>query len=189
MILSAKKVLELNEKYQLVEGLSERELNNPEGVEVELRVGEIYALTSEGYLGVENRKSPDIEKVADIKEDKEYIVQPGEYVLVKTIEIIHSPAEKVEVEPGRSHYLMPTIYPRSTLQRCGVLLRSTTTNPGYKGELTFGLVNLNKFPFRLELGTRICKLVFAEVVGELARTYSGQWAGGRVSTKTEEKQN
>ncbi|MBU0471021.1 MAG: hypothetical protein KKF65_00225 [Nanoarchaeota archaeon] len=94
------------------------------------------------------------------------------------------------VEEGEKPvYLMPTIYPRSTLQRCGVLLISTTTNPGYKGELTFGMVNLNKHSFKLELGARIAKLVFVEVVGELARTYEGQWNRGRVATEKVERQN
>jgi deoxycytidine triphosphate deaminase len=43
MILSAKKILELNEKYKIIENLSERELN-PEGVGIDVRVGEVYKI-------------------------------------------------------------------------------------------------------------------------------------------------
>lgn len=36
MILSALRVLELNEKYKLIEGLSEREIENPEGTVIDV---------------------------------------------------------------------------------------------------------------------------------------------------------
>ena len=67
MILSAKKVLELNEKYHLIEGLGERDLNNPEGIGIDVRVGEVFRLKGNGFLGVDERNTPDIEVIADIK--------------------------------------------------------------------------------------------------------------------------
>lgn len=189
MILSAKKILELNKNYRLIDNLSERELNNPEGVGIDIRVGEVFKLKGNGFLGVEERNSSDIELVADIKKgDKEIIIKPGDYLLVKTIEKITSPSEKVEVEDGRRVYLMPDVYPRSTLQRCGIFLITTKTDPGYSGELTFALVNLSQCEFRLELGARIANIVFHEVVGELHRSYEGQWNSGRVNTSGKEKQ-
>ena len=50
MIISAKKILELNKKYRLIENLAERELN-PEGLGIDVRVGEVYRL--EGITAVE----------------------------------------------------------------------------------------------------------------------------------------
>ena len=41
MIISAKKIIELNKKYKLIENLSERELT-PEDVGIDIRVGEVY---------------------------------------------------------------------------------------------------------------------------------------------------
>ena len=41
MILSALKVLELNKEYNLIEGLCKRELENPEGCGIDLRVGRV----------------------------------------------------------------------------------------------------------------------------------------------------
>ena len=52
MPLSALKVLELKKKHKLVEGLSERELKNPEGIELELRVGRVEEIDGPGFLGV-----------------------------------------------------------------------------------------------------------------------------------------
>lgn len=188
MKISAKKILELNSKHNLIQGLSERELNNPEGAGFDLRVGEIYKFKDgeEGFLGVTERKSPDIEKVADIKTDgnKKFTLKPGDYVLVKTMETVNVPSEKVEVETNReARHLMLDAYPRSTLQRCGIYFRSTKTDPGYSGNLTFALVNLGKSDFTIELGARFANVVFSEVIGDLARSYSGQWNQGRVSTE------
>lgn len=192
MFLSAKKVLELNEKHNLVEGLCERELQNPEGVGLDIRVGEVYRLKGDGFLGVEGRDTPDLEKIADIAvdENKRIIMPPGTYYMVKTIEKVTSPKEKIEIEEGeKPRYLVPLVFPRSTLQRCGIGLFRTKTDPGYSGNLVFGIANLGKQKFEFELGARMFNLVFETVVGDIERTYDGQWQGGRETTEGVEKQN
>ena len=93
----------------------------------------------------------------------------------KTIERVNMP-ENIWAE----------IKARSTLIRCGVLLITTKVDPGYSGELTFGLFAV-KFDFPLEMGARIANITFHEVVGETS-SYRGQWQGGRVSTKGPEIQ-
>lgn len=190
MIISTLKVLELNKKYNLLENMDERELNNPEGVGIDIRAGKAYRLIGEGFLGVVDRKSSDTEKIADIeKGDKEILIKPGDYLLVKTIEKFNLPGEKVTVEEGeKPMYLSLHVYPRSTLQRCGIYLMATKTDPGYSGELTFALANLGGKPFKLELGARFANIVFMQVAGEISRAYEGQWKGGRVSTGGLEKQ-
>ncbi|MFI5412629.1 MAG: dCTP deaminase domain-containing protein [Candidatus Micrarchaeales archaeon] len=191
MILSAKKILELNEKYHLITGLSERELKNPEGVGIDLRAGAAYKLVGEGYLGETERKTPEIQKIADIKDgDKVVIMNPGDYILVKTIESVNLPADKIVVEEGANPtHLIANVHPRSTLQRSGIYFRGTKTDPGYSGELTFALANLGGAPFKLELGARFVNIVFEQVVGDIARAYEGQWQGGRVAAEKKEKQN
>ncbi len=193
MILSAVKVLELNKRYNLVEGLSERELENAEGCGLDIRVGEVYSLEEkDGFLGVEERTTPNAIKIADIKEDgnKKIILKPGEFILVKTVEKISAPGEKVKYsESDSERYLMPHVYPRSTLQNCGVALYCTKTDPGYSGQLRFGLANHGKRDFVFELGARMFNIVFHVIDGELKRTYEGQWQGGeRASIEGFEKQ-
>lgn len=189
MIISAKKIIELNKKYKLIENLSERELT-PEGAGIDVRVGEVYKIEGKGYLGTDIRKTPDIRKVADIRQgDKKIVLNPGEFVLVKTIEKVNVPSEKIVIEEEEEPaYLMLDVYPRSTLQRCGVYFMGTKTDPGYYGELTFALVNVGNTPFELELGARIANLVFKQVKGDIHRPYEGQWRGGRVGTDGFEKQ-
>ncbi len=189
MIISPEKVLELNKKYKLIENFDERE-KNPEGVGIDLRVGEIYKPIGNGFLGVKNRKTPEIEKVADIKsKNKRFVLKPHEYVLVKTVEKVNAPIEKVALEKGKKPvHIAYHIYPRTTLHRSGVLLIATKGDPGYAGELTFGLANLSDNDFELEMGARIANVIFIEVHGELSRAYGGQWKGGRVAAKKLERQ-
>lgn len=191
MSITNGKVLELNKKHKLIENLSEREAINPEGVGFDVRAGEVYKLKGSGFLGVEDRKTPETVKIADIKNgDKEVILKPNDYVLVKTIEKVNLPAEKIVIEEGKEPaYLMLDAYPRSTLQRSGIYFMGTKTDPGYSGELTFALANLGNMEFRLELGARFANLMFVQVAGVIHRAYEGQWKGGRVSNTGKEKQN
>ncbi len=189
MILSAKKILELNAKYKLIENLDPRE-SDPEGIGIDIRVGEVHSLSGPGFLGTKDRDTPKAEKIADIEAgNKEVMINPRDYLLVKTIERVNLPSEKISIGDGSPpSYLMLDVYPRSTLQRCGIYFMGTKTDPGYSGELTFALANLSNSPFRLELGARIANAVFLQVSGELSRAYGGQWQGGRVSTTGLEKQ-
>lgn len=187
MIISAKRILELNNRHNFIENLSERELN-PEGVGFDLRVGEVYEILGEGVLGVEERKSPDVKLIASALGDK-VLMEPGKYVLVKTMERVNIPVEKISVEEGRAPtHIMADVRPRSTLQRSGIYFMGTKSDPGYVGELTFALANVSKVDFKLEIGARLANLIFCEVIGDLAREYGGQWKGGRVSTGGTEKQ-
>ena len=190
MIIAPKILLELNKRYKLIENLSEREAN-PEGVGIDVRAGEIYRLRGEGFLGVVERKTPELDLVADIKRgDKEFVLKPGDFILVKTMEKVNLPAEKITVEEGTPPVLiMQDVRPRSTLQRCGVQFMGTKTDPGYSGELVYALKNVSESPFRLELGARFANIIFYTVLGDLYRSYDGQWKGGRAATPGVERQN
>src|SRR5208282_6037788 len=100
--------------------------------------------------------------IADIKKgDKEVILKPNDFVLVKTMEKVNLPGEKIVVEEGKPPVLiMQDAKPRSTLQRCGIYFMGTKTDPGYSGELTFALKNVGDSPFRLELGARFANIIF-----------------------------
>ena len=186
MKISAVRILELNKEHKLVEGLSERELNNPEGSVLDLRVGQVHKLVGGSLLGVDERHSSKIKTVGDVKKEgnKRFTIKPGEYFLVTTMEIIHAPDEKIKYDENfPKGYLIPKISPRSSLQRGGLSLHFTGTNPGYKGELTFGLCNLGNQDFTFELGARMFSVEYEAVVGDIKRAYSGQHQGGRVTSQ------
>jgi deoxycytidine triphosphate deaminase len=178
MILSPKKLLTLVKKQKLVEDLSERELTNPEGAGFDLRLGEVFKISGKAFLGETHRQTPDIESVMvyDPKKTKSIKIKPGDFFLVKTIEKINLPID-----------LSAVILPRTTTFRSGLYLRTGPIQPGYSGELTFGLKNEGPITVEIEMGARFAHVIFHEIKGEGSK-YRGQWQGGRVTTTKKEKQ-
>jgi len=178
MVLGVKKLLNLVKTKKLVENLSDRELKNPEGVGFDLRIGELYKIKGKGFLGIEERRTPLVELIAKFsdKKPKKIALQPEKYYLMKTIEKINMPKN-----------LLAIFTPRSTLYRSGVYIFGGQIAPGYRGELTMGIYNFRKEPFYLEMGSRVIHIMFFEAKGETS-LYRGQWQGGRVTAKKNEKQ-
>jgi len=87
VVLGVDKLLELVKEKNLVEGLCDRELKNPEGAGFDLRLGELFELEGEGFLGIENRDTPNLKKVAEYTGD--------------------DPEELFDIEPGNIIWLPP----------------------------------------------------------------------------------
>lgn len=79
------------------------------------------------------------------------------------------------------------IFPRTTLFRSGLALFNGLVQPGYSGELTFGICNLGNSNIKVSFGARVVHITFHEVFGQ-GNQYRGQWQGGRVATEGKEKQ-
>ncbi len=179
MILGTKILLDLVKKEKLVENLSERELTNPEGAGFDFRLGEVYELSGKGFLGIDERKTPDAKLVAKFDKNKKtkFVFKPGKYYVVKTIEKVNLPNDVTMLFRGRT-----------TLFRSGVALYTGNADPGYSGELNFGIINHGNLDFEIELGARFVFAMFYEVKGGVVSKYRGQWQGGRTDAKKTEKQ-
>ena len=178
MVLGPKELLKLVKTKKLVENLSERELKNPEGAGFDLRLGEVYKITGDAFLGEIHRKTAEIELVKkyDRKKPNSLKIKPGDFYLVKTIESVNMPVD-----------LTASITPRSTSYRSGLFLRTGNVPPGYCGGLIFGLKNEGPITVEIEMGARIVHIQFSEVKGG-GTLYRGQWQGGRVTARKKEKQ-
>ena len=176
MILGIDKLHKLVKDKKLVENLCQRELENPEGAGFDLRLGEIYELQGDSFLGVEERKTPEIKLLATHLKDKYFIFKPGKYYLMKTIEKVNTPGD-----------ILILFRPRTTIFRSGMMIFTGNASPGYCGELTFGIVNSGPVDVKIEMGARVVHAMFYKVEGK-THLYRGQWQGGRVSAKKKEKQ-
>lgn len=178
MILGIEELQKLVREKKLVENLSERELTNPEGAGFDLRIGELYEVSGQGFLGIEQRKTPEMKLIAKYETGKniEVRLQFHVYYVVKTVEDVNMPED-----------LLAIMTPRSTLFRSGVYVLGGQVPPGYKGGLTMGIYNFREEDFRLEMGARVVHIMFFEVKGK-GNLYRGQWQGGRVTTKQKETQ-
>src|SRR4051812_30889149 len=95
MILGPKALLTLVKTKKLVENLSERELTNPEGAGFDLRLGEVYKISGDAFLGETERKTADIKLVKKYEEGKKnkITLKPGDFYLVTTIESVTTPLD------------------------------------------------------------------------------------------------
>ncbi len=179
MILGHSKLKKLLTSQNLVENLSERELNDPEGCVFDLRLEKVYALKGKAFLGIDERETPDLIEVASFNPKKRtsFTFDPGKYYLTKTIESVNLPENIAAV-----------FKPRSTTFRCGLNVRTGLANPGYHGPLFFSVINEGPIPVKVELGARYVSIYFHEIKGKPIHTYRGQWQGGRETTKGKEKQ-
>ncbi len=161
MILGSGEIRKLIKEKKLLEGHLDE---NIEGAGVDLRIDKIFRLKSGARLTVSERVLPKLEEV----NEKQFVLKPGEYVLIQTIEKVNIPLE-----------LCARMLPRSTLQRSGVYQFHSFIDPGYNGVLTFGMKNLGKYDFEFEKGTRVCQIIFEEVKGD-AKAYNGKYQGGKT---------
>ena len=178
-VIGIKEVVRRITEENLITNLGGRDLSNPEGTGIDLRLGAVHTIIeggayieADGPAGLGKRSGVKTEELYALKEgdvQDELVIAPGEYYLVQTAETIKAPLD-----------LMPMVYPRSSLFRAGLLLLATKTDPGYTGPLTFGLTNMSAFPVKLQLGARICNIVFYRIEGDVIG-YRGQHQGGRVS--------
>ncbi len=148
-----------------MENLKEKNIQ-PSGVDIRAKC--IYRLKNGGFIGIKERRTPNVENVCN-EIGKKFTLEPNEFVLVETVEKVNMPKD-----------LMATILPRSSLFRCGVTLYTAVVDPGFQGTLTFGMKNLSKFPFEIEIGSRIGQIVFREVKDNV-KLYNGKYQGGKVT--------
>jgi deoxycytidine triphosphate deaminase len=163
MILSHEKILEAVRGKKLIENFSPHCLG---GAGYDLRVGKVYRLESNGFIGKKEQKNSLVKE--KINTENYVVLKPGEYILVETLEKVNMPLN-----------LLARILPRSSLFRMGCSLITAVVDPGFKGTLTMGLKNLSEKSFTFQEGARIAQMIFEEVSGK-TKGYTGRYQGGRI---------
>lgn len=176
MILGTKQLLKLVKEKKLIENLDRRELTNPEGSGFDLRVEKLFIPQGETFLGITHRQTADLKEICSFNKSKKkqsvYSIKPGEFCLTKTMEKVNTPLDTVGL-----------ILPRTTLFRMGLFMQTGFCQPGYQGDLFFGIYNTSRQIYNLEMGARYAHIIFLQIDGGLVRGYQGQWQGGRATTK------
>lgn len=176
MIQSPTQLLTLINQGLLVTGLSDREINSPEGVGFDLTLGDLSVLSGgAGSLRVETRKTPSHTAITPDNTNC-YSLEPSKIYIATTLEKFDLPDD-----------LAAIFFPRSTLFRSGVAFQASILPPGYKGSMNFQLVNNFDKSFEIEQGARFAHVVFIKVEGDVNK-YIGQWQGGRVTQSGFERQ-
>ena len=107
------------------------------------------------------------EYVEELKEEKFFIIHPGEFVLGITKEMIKLPTD-----------LIGFLKSRASLTRLGILVYSTmgVVHPGFSGKLTLEIANYGRFPVKLFPEMKICQIVFAQMSSACEKTYDGKYS-------------
>lgn len=89
-----------------------------------------------------------------LKDNEQFIMQPGDFVLAVTYEKVTIPSD-----------LMGRLEGRSSLGRLGIVVHSTASvfDPGWDGKCVLELGNLGRMAVALTVGMRICAMTFEEL--------------------------
>lgn len=163
---------------RVVRGLAQRETEAPEGAGFDLRLDFASQVSGDAFLGVSTRYTGEAKRLLP-KMDGEaphYMLYPGDYVLLTTMEEVDLPSDMVGF-----------LWPRTTVFRSGAVLSTGVIAPGYHGVLTVGCSFSGGASLRLEVGARFLHLVIMSL-DQAGYMYRGQWQDGRVYTPEPEVQ-
>ena len=127
------------------------------------------------YIDV--RRSLDhLNELVELDEDGAFFLDPGEFVLVSTLESITLPDDIVGRLEGKS-----------SLGRIGLLIHSTAgyVDPGWQGNLTIELSNVAKLPIALYYKMKIGQISFLRLTSPVDRLYGVAELGSKYQGQTE----
>lgn len=134
---------------------------------MDLRLGNVFKLYEHSKFAILDPKQPESfvgnMRTITIPDGEPFIVQPGEFVLGVTQEIITVPDDLVVRVEGRS-----------SLGRLGIIVHSTAgfVDPGFSGTITLEISNLNRLPVALYPGMRVCQIAFEQMSSPAERPYN-----------------
>lgn len=182
MILSPSILMPLISQEGIIENLSERELNTPEGAGFDLTVGQVNEIEGAGSLLIETRKTSNAKVIGRMNSCAEDGSNPILSLTGNSLYLV-STNERFKLAEN----MVAFFHPRSTLFRSGVIFQSGVAPYGYEGQMIFLLYVANPAGFELQLGARFAHVNIMSVAGE-SFPYQGQWQDGRVIVDKMEKQ-
>ena len=146
---------------------------------VDLRLDDAYIIINPmkiPYFDSKGDNIPDTSKIQRFTKEKPLVLQPHMFVLCQTM-------EKVKIPPN----LLARVEGRSSIGRLGVAIHITAgfIDPGFEGNITLEVVNLNNIPVILYPKQRVCQIVFEELTAESERPYGSnhnKYQGQRYPT-------
>jgi dCTP deaminase len=104
----------------------------------------------------------DAMRTIEVDEDEPFIMQPGDFALASTVEVLELPDD-----------LLGRLEGRSSIARLGITVHSTAAvfEPGWVGTATMELSNLGRMAVALYPGMRICAFSFETVSSPVMTPY------------------
>lgn len=130
---------------------------------VDLRLGNTFKTFKHNDDPINPTKDKNLEEQMSTIIQNPYTIQPGEFILGHTLEIITLPDD-----------ITARIEGKSTLGRLGLTMHVTAgyIDPGFNGQITLEICNLGPRPVQLWCGMRVCQIVFEDMTTPSENPYS-----------------
>ncbi len=128
----------------------------------DLTLGELFAYKKK-TIDVNKNKLPEFSPLK-----LPYVLKPNELVMGRSVEIFHVPLD-----------LMAIFKMRSTAFRLGLNILIGVMDPGYNGEIVFGIHNISKSSVVLHKGMSLVQGVFINMKGD-AVPIQTKYMGGKL---------
>ena len=115
-------------------------------------------------------RQEDLTELVEVKDERAFILHPGEFVLGSTLERVALPADLVARLEGKS-----------SLGRLGLLIHSTAgfVDAGWDGHLTLELSNVANLPIALYPGMKIGQISFLRMTTAADHPYGSSTTGSK----------
>jgi dCTP deaminase len=135
----------------------------------------VYRNASRPYVDV-RQPTADLATRVEVSDKDPFLVQPGEFFLVSTLEHIELPGDIAGRLEGKS-----------SLARIGLLVHSTAgfVDPGWKGKLTMQMTNVSRLPVTIYAGMRIAQISFLRLTTPAERPYGSSGLGSKYQGQQE----
>ena len=176
MVLSDRDIrLALRQKRIIIEPMDDKDIQ-PASVDVHLdRKILVFRNSRRPFIDIHEDVS-DLTEMVEIKDAVPFILHPGEFVLGSTVESIQLPSDLVARLEGKS-----------SLGRIGLLIHSTAgyVDPGWQGNLTLELSNVNNLPITLYYNMKIGQLSFTNLTSPSEKPYGSKELGSKYQGQKE----
>lgn len=111
-----------------------------------------------------------ITRIINIGKKGSFIIHPGEFILGATVEKFTFPADLAGKVEGKS-----------SLGRLGLIIHATSgyVDPGFSGQITLEISNINRLPIKLYAGIRIGQMAFVSMSSPVKNPYGSSKLGSK----------
>lgn len=145
----------------------------PEGVKIGPSSVDLTLGNSFSWLAPSRRKivlGEHVEYASEVADSYELL--PNHFVLATTRESIRIPNNMAAYVEGRS-----------SIGRLGLQVQNAGfIDAGFEGQITLELDNQSPFPIILQVGVRICQIVFVQMLEKAEQPYAGKYLNQRGAT-------
>ncbi len=167
MVLSDRTINKMLESGTLQITPIERDQVQPASVDI--RLGNTFSIVEDSPTGIITLDKEI--KYKTITTDT-YVLLPNQFVLATTMEYFELPDDLTAFVEGRS-----------SLGRMGLFIQNAGwVDPGFKGEITLELYNVNRCAIELKAGRRVGQLVFSRTDDVAMHPYNGKYQGQKGAT-------